>query len=116
MRPRTHVEQTRYLTGSYFKPLHGMPVDTITRKDIAARLVAITRESGSSTANRARAVINGFFVWAMQMGYIEANPVIGTIQPKDSRGRSRGARLTPSLPAVWRALRRRRSRPHACGS
>ena len=66
-----------------------MPVDTITRKDIAARLVAITRESGSITAARARAAVNGFFVWALQMGYVEANPVIGSVQPKDSEGRSR---------------------------
>jgi len=89
VRARTHVELTRYLTGTYFKPVHGMPVDTITRKDIAARLVAITRESGSITAARARAAVNGFFVWATQMGYIEANPVVGTIQPQDSKGRSR---------------------------
>jgi integrase len=89
VRARTHFELTRYLTGGYFKPLHGMPVDTITRKDIAARLVAITRESGSITAARARAAVNGFFVWALQMGYVEANPVIGSVQPKDSEGRSR---------------------------
>jgi integrase len=101
VRARTHIELTRYLTGVYFKPLHAMPVDTITRKDVAARLVAITRESGSITAARARAAINGFFVWAMQMGYVEANPVIGTIQPKDSEGRSRV--LTPAeLAAIWR--------------
>jgi integrase len=102
LRARTFVESTRYLTGVYFRPLHAMPVDTITRKDIAARLVAITRESGSSTANRARAVINGFFVWAMQMGYIEANPVIGTIQPKESEGRTR-VLTDAELASVWRA-------------
>ena len=102
VRPRTLVELTRYLTGTYFKPLHGMPVDAVTRKDIAARLVVTTRESGSITAARARAAINGLFVWAMQMGFVESNPVIGTIQPKDSDGRSRvltGAELA----AVWRA-------------
>jgi integrase len=101
VRARTHVELARYLTGTYFKPLHGMPVDQITRKDIAARLVAITRESGSITAARARAAINGFFVWTMQMGYVEANPVIGTIQPKDSEGRSRVLTDT-ELAAIWR--------------
>jgi integrase len=102
LRPRTLFEITRYLTGSYFKPLHAMPVDTVARKDVAARLVAITRESGSITAARARAAINGLFVWAMQMGYVEANPVIGTIQPKDSDGRSR-VLTDPELAAVWRA-------------
>jgi len=29
VRPRTLGELTRYLTGSHFKPLHGMPVDTV---------------------------------------------------------------------------------------
>jgi Arm DNA-binding domain len=47
VRPRTHGALAAYLTGSYFKPLHAMPVDTVTRKDVAARLVAITREHGS---------------------------------------------------------------------
>ena len=89
LRPRTMVEVTRYLTSDYFKPLHGMPVDTITRKDIAGRLVHIIRNSSSITAARARAVLCGFFVWAMQMGYLadaKANPVVGTIKPKILRG------------------------------
>jgi hypothetical protein len=73
----------RYLTGSYFKPLHAMPVDAITRRDIAARLVVITRENGNVAAVRARTSLNTFFVWAMQMGLAESNPVIGSIQPKD---------------------------------
>ncbi len=102
VRPRTLFELTRYLTGTYFKPLHALPVDTITRKDVAARLVAITRESSSITAARARAAVNGFFVWAMQMGYVEANPVVGTIQPKDSEGRSR-VLADVELAAIWRA-------------
>ncbi len=102
VRRRTLVELTRYLAGGYFKPLHAIPVDTVTRKDIASRLVAITRESSSITAARARAAINGFYVWAMQMGYVEANPVIGTIQPKDSEGRSR-VLTDGELAAIWRA-------------
>jgi integrase len=89
VRPRTFVESLRYLTGGYLKPLHGMPVDTITRKDIAGRLTVIMRESGNVTAARVRAVLNAFYVWAMQMGYVEQNPTIGTIKPKDFEGRSR---------------------------
>jgi integrase len=104
VRPRTYIEAVRYLTGKYFKPLHSMPVDQIARKDIAARLVVITRDSGSITAARARATISGFFVWAMQMGYLEQNPVIGTIQPEDSKGRSR-VLSDVELAAVWRACK-----------
>ena len=77
VRPRTIVETTRYLsTGTYFKPLHGMPIDTIKRKDVATRLVVVSRENGSVTAARARAALSAFFSWAMQMGYVEQNPVM----------------------------------------
>jgi integrase len=104
VRPRTYIEAVRYLTGKYFKALHVTPVDKIARKDIAARLVVITRESGSITAACARATISGMFVWAMQMGYVENNPVIGAIQPEDSKGRSR-VLSDAELAAVWRACK-----------
>ena len=102
VRRRTLVEITRYLTGRYFKPLHVTSLDAITRKDIAARLVAITGESGSITAARARAAASSFFVWCLQMGLIEHNPVIGTIMPKDSTGRDR-VLTDAELVAVWNA-------------
>ena len=105
LRPRTFFEVTRYLTGDYFKALHGMPVDTITRKDIAGRLVAITRQSSSIVAARARAVLSSFFVWVMSMGYFEdakANPVIGTIEPRGSEGRTR-VLTDDEIAAIWNA-------------
>jgi integrase len=102
VRAGTFVGIRRYLTAGYFRPLHAMAIDTITRKDIAARLVAITRENGTVTAARARVAINTFFVWAMQMGLVEHNPVVGTIQPKDSEGRTR-VLIDAELAAVWRA-------------
>ncbi|MGO8922183.1 MAG: tyrosine-type recombinase/integrase, partial [Xanthobacteraceae bacterium] len=103
VRERTLYEATRYLmTGKYFKPLYAMPIDTVTRKDIAARIVAIHRECGASTAVRARAWISAFFSWAMQMGYAVAiNPVVGTVQPKES---ARDRVLSDvELAAVWNA-------------
>lgn len=103
VRPRTLVETTRYLsTGHYFRPLHGMPIDTIKRKDIASCLVAITRKNGSITAARARAALSAFFSWAMQMGYVEQNPVIGAVQPEDSKAREH-VLSDAELAAVWRA-------------
>lgn len=103
VRPRTLVETTRYLaTGSYFRPLHAMPIDAVKRKDIAARLVAISRDNGSVTAARARATLSGFFTWAMQMGYVEQNPVIGAVQPQVKKARER-VLSDDELAAVWRA-------------
>jgi integrase len=100
VRERTFVEIQRYLTGGYFRPLHSLAIDTIGRKDIAACLVSITRQNTSVAAARARATINTFFTWAMQMGLIEQNPVIGTIKPKDSEGRSR-VLSDAELAAIW---------------
>jgi integrase len=102
VRERTLVETTRYLTDKYFKSLHAMPVDTVSRKDVAACIVRIQRECGASTAARARATISSFFSWAMQMGYAVAiNPVIGTVQPKE-QPRTR-VLSDAELAAVWRA-------------
>jgi integrase len=89
LRPRSFFEVRRYLTSSYFRSLHALPVDTVTRKDIAGRLVAIARESSSNTAARARDLLHAFFVWALQMGHVEQNPVLGTIKPKEGEGRTR---------------------------
>jgi integrase len=77
-------------------------MDGITRGDIAARLVVIVRENGSMSARQARAALNAFFVWALQMGLVENNPVIGAVKPKDNASRERALR-DAELGAVWRA-------------
>ncbi len=103
LRPRSYYEFKRYLAGPlYVKQLHGLPIDTITRKDIAARLVAITRQSGSNTAAHVRTVISAFFAWCMQMGYVEANPVNGVIKPEQGAARSR-VLGDAELAAIWNA-------------
>jgi integrase len=101
VRPKTMSEITRYLTGPYFKPLHGMPIDTIAQRDVAACLVAIARQRGNVTSAQARRALSAFFVWAMGEGVVTANPVIGTRRPKEE---TRDRTLTdPELVAVWRA-------------
>jgi integrase len=102
VRPRTHGALAAYLTGSYFRPLHAMPVDTVTRKDVAARLVAITREHGSIVAARARGALSTFYVWAMGNGLAELNPVVGTLKPKDAEARER-VLDDRDLAHIWRA-------------
>jgi integrase len=101
VRPRTLVELKRYLT-VYCRPLHGMPVDALTRRDVATRLVAITREHGSISAARTRAALSAFFTWSMQMGIVETNPVIGTLKPQDHQNRTR-VLTDAELAAIWRS-------------
>ena len=102
LRPRSRVEIRRYLTGGYFKAIHALPIDTITRADVAARVVAIARASGSPTAARARGALSNFFAWAMTMGLTEANPTIGSAKPAESKPRER-VLSDDELSAVWRA-------------
>jgi integrase len=104
LRPRTFVETKRYLTTDYFKPLLGMPLDTITRRDIAARLVIIARERGNPTAARARAALSSFFVWAVRMGVVESNPTIGTIKPPEGKPRER-VLSDIELAAIWKSCK-----------
>ena len=101
--PRSLVEVRRYLSDPrYFGPLHGMPLDIITRKDIASRTVAIARERGNSTATRARGAVGGFFTWCMRMGLCESNPTIGAHAPLPSKPRER-VLSDEELAAIWQA-------------
>ena len=52
VRPRTLSELRRYLTGAAFRPLHAMPVDAVTRRDVASRLVAVAANTGPSLPRR----------------------------------------------------------------
>jgi integrase len=102
LRQRSLVEVTRYLTQGYFKPLHGMPIDKITRRDVAARVLAVTNECGARTGVRARSALSAMFVWAMQNGLAESNPVAGTAPPETSGARER-VLSDAELAAIWNA-------------
>jgi integrase len=102
VRPKTLSEIKRYLTGPTFKPLHDLPVDTINRKDISARLMAIARDHGPSTAVRAKEALHAFFVWAIQASIVDQNPVVGSFRPKLASSRER-VLSNDELVAVWRA-------------
>jgi len=93
-----------YLEGPlYLKPLHGIPLDRVSRKDIAARLLAVSRASGAPTAIAFRSALSSLFVWAMQMGLTEHNPVVNSFKPPTPESRDRV--LTDlGLAAIWNAL------------
>jgi integrase len=101
VRPKSLSTLRLYLTGAYFRPLHGLPIDKVTRRDIAARLVVIERDNGAPTALKARASLSAFFVWAMRSGLADGNPAIETPAPAIGRGRER-VLSDAELAAVWR--------------
>lgn len=102
LRPKTFRDAAIYLTGAYFKPLHGMPIGKVTRRDVAACLTRIKREHSPIVAGLARAKLSAFFVWGLRQGFAEGNPTIGT---------DAGRRITPrervlsdaELAAIWKA-------------
>jgi integrase len=104
VRPRSLTAIGRYLADArYFGTLAGMPIDSVRRRDVAARLVVIAREHGPIAAARARGALSAYFAWAMRSGYLEINPVIGTEAPADKpRERVLSA---PELAAVWGACK-----------
>jgi integrase len=101
--PHTFLETERYLVtrARYFGPLHRQPIDTITKADVAGRIVVIKRESGNAAAKRARAALSACFAWAMRQGVADANPCIDTDNPKIT---ARDRELSPNeLRSIWRA-------------
>jgi integrase len=103
VRRRTFSEMQRYLrSSSYFGPIFNVPVDSVTRRDVSARVLVIGRESGQVAAARARSVLSGMYAWAMESGLTEVNPTIGTPKPKAPPPRERTL-SDPELLAIWQA-------------
>jgi integrase len=100
LRPGSYKGVERHLL-RYARPLHGLGVALVTRRDVASVIASVGATSGSSTANRARASLSAFFAWCIGRGLVETNPVIGTpIAPEQSRDR---VLSVTELATVWRA-------------
>jgi integrase len=92
----------RYLE-RYFAKLHGRPIDSITRADVALAIKGVAELHGKVTGARARATLSAFFAWAMKEGIAEANPVLATNSPAVEKPRSRTL-SPPEIKAIWSAL------------
>jgi integrase len=102
LRPSSLSDARRYLLVRW-KPLHGLPISDISRQQIANILDKL-EQTGSVAAARARANLSTLFKWAMGHGYVDHNPVIGTINPDPRIARER-VLSDDELLAIW----------HACG-
>jgi integrase len=101
LRPRSYRELERHLL-RYCKPLHGLQLQKIDRRTVAARISDVASGSGAATANRVRASLSALFAWAMRQGLLDNNPVTGTNrQPEQSRTR---VLSDAELKIVWNAL------------
>jgi integrase len=98
--PKSRVSVEHYLL-QHAKPLHGLGVALVSRRDIGSLLAAIAASSGKPTANFVRASLSAFFGWCMARGLVEQNPVIGTTR-HEMKPRERVLPVA-ELAAVWRA-------------
>jgi integrase len=99
--PRTRPEIERHLL-TYAKPLHGLGVASITRRDISTLTTELASSAGNATANNTRSSLSTFFTWCITKGLIEDNPIKGSYRA-DEEARTRALRV-PELVAVWHAL------------
>jgi integrase len=104
IKPRS-LELLRFylLDGPHLKPLLSTPIDKVTRGDVAARLLAASKTSGVPSAIALRSAASAMFTWAMQMGLVDSNPIVGAFKPDTPKSRDR-ILSDGELAAVWRGL------------
>jgi integrase len=101
-KPRAMQDTTRYLMKA-FRPLHPMPLASIERSHITARVAELERSMGATSALRARSTLSAMFSWAIREGYkLQSNPVAGTNKPEAPPARER-VLSDAELAAIWRA-------------
>ncbi|HJZ32713.1 MAG TPA: tyrosine-type recombinase/integrase [Hyphomicrobiaceae bacterium] len=103
LRPRTLLQLRRYLADApYLKAFHALPLDRITKRDVASRILTIARENGPAVAREVRSALSSFYVWARRQGLCETNPVIDTERPRTAGPRER-VLSDDELAEIWRA-------------
>lgn len=101
LRPRSYLEVERHLDVQA-KRLHPLPLASIKRESIAARLGEIAAESGPVAADRCRTSVSGFFSWVIGEGIADVNPVTGTNKHSDDEPRER-VLTNEELVCIWNA-------------
>jgi integrase len=105
LRPASFKNCRMYLTRpQYFGALHSMPVNEITRSHVSAAIDKIVGRGTNVTASRARAWLSGFFVWCLQRGHTDSNPVIGSATVETGPARDR-ILSDDELRQIWNACR-----------
>jgi integrase len=100
LKPGTLTDVERYLR-RHWGALSRLPVQKVTRADVAAGLAQIADESGGFAANRARTALGSLYAWAIAEGLADANPVVGTRKAVDEIARDR-VLTDDELKLIWR--------------
>jgi len=102
VKPSSFSEIERYLRNRC-APLHGLRLDQIDRRKIAALLGEIETSSGPVARNRARTAFSSFFKWCVSEGLLETNPVAGTAKANENGSRER-VLAHDELRKLWHSL------------
>lgn len=99
LKPRSYLEVERHLR-QHWSPLKEIPLHSIRRAEVAARLGEIAIENGPYAANRARAALSALYSWALGEGLADINPVVGTHRPTEEVSRDR-VLSDDELRSIW---------------
>jgi integrase len=102
LRKRSLYISTLYLRGAYWKALHRRPLEEIGRREIVPIIDDMKEARGAVTADRAKTVLSSLFGWAMDKGYVDANPCADIRNRAPTGGRTR-VLTEDELVAVWKA-------------
>jgi integrase len=100
LKPRSLKETTRYLTVTAAS-WHGRAMADITLREIAARLLEVTEQSGPAACKRFRSNLSDFWRWALCEGFVETNIVSDTQMPVQNKARERCPDIQ-ELVAIWK--------------
>ncbi len=101
VRDSTFGEIERHLRRN-LAPLHGITLDKLDRRTIAAQLARVTNETGPTQANNTRASLSKFLNWCLAEGLTETNAALHTNKnPLKSRDRVLSEK---ELKTIWDVL------------
>jgi integrase len=99
-RPKTRKEIERHLL-VYCRPLHRIPLASISPAVLSSRLTTIAAASGSATAETVRRSVHAYLGWAMQQELVTRNAAMG-VERRRIKARDR-VLDADELRAVWQA-------------
>ncbi len=104
LKPRS-LESVEGHLAKHWAPFNSLPIHSIGRRNVAARLGEIAAERGLYAGNRARSTLSVLFAWAIGEGLVDTNPVLGTNKPMEKEPPRERVLEPAELVAVWNACR-----------
>jgi integrase len=104
LKPRS-LESVEGHLAKHWAPFNSLPIHSIERRNVAARLGEIAAERGLYAGNRARSTLSVLFTWAIGEGLVDTNPVLGTNKPMEKEPPRERVLEPAELVAAWNACR-----------